>query len=133
MWIASSKRFGVAAALCVLGASAGVHAQSQGSWEMKAAAPAALNEVTVVESGGKVHVIGGAVLGVAGPYHLEYDPTTDKWRTRALLPRGLDHIGSAALNGKIYTVGGFIGSVHKDGQSAAYEYDPATDTWRILA
>ena len=36
------------------------------------------------------------------------------------------------LNGKIYTVGGFIGSVHRDGQNAAYEYDPASDTWRIL-
>ena len=119
-----SRRLGLAAALCVLGATTVAHAQSQGTWEMKAPVPAALNEVTVAEVGGKIHVIGGAVLGVAGPYHVEYDPATDKWRPRALLPRGLDRIGSAVLNGKIYTVGGFIGSVHKDGQSAAYEYDP---------
>ena len=93
---------------------------------------AALNEVALAAVGGKIHVIGGSVLGVAGPYHQEYDIAKDTWRPRALLPKGLDHIGVAVLNGKIYTVGGFIASVHRDGQNAAYEYDPASDTWRIL-
>ena len=93
---------------------------------------AALNEVALAAVGGKIHVIGGSVLGVAGPYHQEYDIAKDTWRPRAFLPKGLDHIGVAVLNGKIYTVGGFIASVHRDGQNAAYEYDPASDTWRIL-
>ena len=83
---------------------------------------------------GKLHVIGGSVLGFTGPYHVEYDPAADRWRPRAPLPRSLDHMGSAVLNGKIYTVGGFIGGgVHRDGQNVAYEYDPALDSWRILA
>ena len=85
---------------------------------------AALNEVALAAVGGKIHVIGGSVLGVAGPYHQEYDIAKDTWRPRAMLPKGLDHIGVAVLNGKIYTVGGFIASVHRDGQNAAYEYDP---------
>src|ERR1700704_716674 len=109
-------------------------AQSAGSWVMKAPVPASLSEVGVAYAGGKVHVIGGSVLGFTGPYHVEYDPATDKWRVRAPVPRSLDHLGTAVLNGKIYAIGGFVGgAVHKDGQSSALEYDPALDTWRVLA
>src|SRR4030095_10147530 len=106
------------ATLCiVLGAlTATAHAQAQGSWTMKAPVPLARNEVTLAAVGGKVHVIGGNIQNVAGTYHDEYDPATDRWRSRAPLPNGLDHIGAAVLNGKIYTVGGFVASVHKDGQ-----------------
>ena len=91
---------------------------------------AALNEVALAGVGTKIHVIGGGVLGVAGPYHQEYDTEKDTWRPRALLPKGLDHIGATVLNGKVYTIGGFVGSVHRDAQNAVYEYDPASDTWR---
>jgi N-acetylneuraminic acid mutarotase len=114
--------------------TASAHAQSVGSWVMKAPLPASLSEVGVAMADGKVHVMGGSVLGFTGPYHQEYDPATDKWRTRSPVPRSLDHLGTAVLNGKIYVIGGFIGgSVHKDGQNTAFEYDPALDTWRILA
>ena len=120
------------AAFVIVTASA--QAQSAGSWAAKAPMPAALNEVGVAVADGKVHVIGGSVLGFAGPYHLEYDPASDKWRARSPLPRALDHIGTAVLNGKIYAIGGFVGGgVHRDGQNSAFEYDPALDTWRILA
>ena len=108
--------------------------QSAGNWVMKAPLPAALDEVGVAYVSGKVHVIGGSVLGYTGPYHQEYDPATDKWRPRAPVPRSLDHIGTTVLNGKLYALGGFVGgAVHKDGQDSALEYDPALDTWRILA
>ena len=121
-----------AAALVALIAS--VHAQPTGSWEMKTAMPAALNEVALAYVDGKVHVLGGSVLGFTGPYHEEYDPAADTWRARSPLPRALDHIGAAVLNGKIYGVGGFVGGgVHKDGQNTAFEYDPSLDTWRILS
>jgi N-acetylneuraminic acid mutarotase len=110
------------------------HAQSTGSWVMKTPMPAALTEVGVVYVAGKVHVIGGSVLGYTGPYHEEYDPATDTWRPRAPLPRSLDHVGVTVLNNKLYAFGGFIGgAVHKDGQDTAFEYDPAFDTWRTLA
>src|SRR5262249_51010824 len=106
----------------------------QGTWTMKAPVPARLNEVTVAAVAGKLHVMGGSVLGFTRPYHVQYDPANDSWRTRAPLPRSLDHIGSAELNGKIYLIGGFVGGgVHRDGQNTAFEYDPASDTWRILA
>ena len=63
-------------------------AQTQGSWTMKAPIPLARNEVALAAVGGKVHVIGGGIKGVAGTYHDEYDPATDRWRTRAPLPFG---------------------------------------------
>src|SRR6266852_661043 len=127
-------RLAAASSVALVALTASAHAQSAGSWVMKAPLPAALNEVSVAYAGGKVHVMGGSVLGFTGPYHQEYDPATDKWRARSALPRSLDHIGSAVHNGKIYAVGGFVGGgVHKDGQNTAFEYDPASDTWRILA
>jgi N-acetylneuraminic acid mutarotase len=126
----------MAALFILLGAlfAAPVFAQDAGRWEMKAPAPASLSEVSVVLAGGKVHLLGGSVLGFTGPYHLEYDPASDKWAQRAAVPRSLDHMGAAVLNGKIYLVGGFIGgTTHNDGQNAAMEYDPALDSWRLLA
>src|SRR6202011_2252286 len=86
----SAALYGIA--FCAL--TAGAHAQSAGSWTMKAPLPAALNEVAVAYAGGKIHVIGGSVLGFTGPYHQDYDPATDKWRVRSPLPRSLDHVGS---------------------------------------
>ena len=135
MQIGVSKVFPLAV-LCMtlLTLSAMAHAQSQGSWAMKAPVPARLNEVAVAAVGGKIYVMGGSVLGFTGPYHLEYDPANDTWRARAPLPRSLDHMGAVVLNGKIYTVGGFVGGgTHKDGQNSVFEYDPSLDTWRILA
>ena len=93
-----------AAACIVLGASAeDARAQPQGNWTMKAPIPLARNEVALAAVGGKVHVIGGGIKGVAGTYQDEYDPATDRWRVRAPLSHGLDHVGAAVLNGEIYT------------------------------
>src|SRR6516225_5438199 len=135
--VSRSTRYALTIACVALGAAAAVaqaQAQSIGSWVMKTPMPAALSEVGVAYVNGKVHVIGGSVLGYTGPYHQEYDPATDKWRPRAPVPRSLDHIGTTVLNGKLYALGGFVGgAVHKDGQDSALEYDPALDTWRILA
>ena len=36
--------------------------------------------MTAGSIGGKLHVMGGAVLGVTGPYHQQYDPATDTVR-----------------------------------------------------
>ena len=51
------------APLCaLLGAvTATAHAQSQGSWTMKAPIPLARNEVALAAVGGKIHVIGGSL------------------------------------------------------------------------
>ena len=46
-------------------------AQPQGSWSMRAPIPLARNEVALAAVGGKVHVIGGGIKGVAGTYHDE--------------------------------------------------------------
>src|SRR5262249_16432846 len=95
------KLLHVIAACAVLGALApAAWAESVGGWVMKAPLPAALDEVAVAYVDGKVHVMGGTVLGFNGPYHVAYDPATDKWSVRAPLPRSLDHIGAAVLGGK---------------------------------
>src|SRR5688500_8686173 len=91
-------------AIAAVTAAIATAANAQGSWTKKAPMSAALNEVALAAVGGKIHVIGGSVLGVAGPYHQEYDIAKDSWRGRAMLPRGIDHIGVAVHNGKIYTV-----------------------------
>src|SRR5258708_39264796 len=85
------------------------YAQSAGSWVMKTPVPASLSEVGVAMADGKVHVLGGSVLGFAGPYHQEYDPATDKWRVRSPVPRALDHLGTAVANGKVMAIGGVRG------------------------
>ena len=130
-----SLKFLQFAALAVaLGVLATAYGQSTGSWTMKAPVPARLNEVAVAAVGGKIHVMGGSVLGFTGPYHVEYDPAKDAWRARAPVPRALDHMGAVVLNGKIYAVGGFVGGgTHRDGQNSAFEYDPSLNSWRILA
>ena len=123
--------------LAVLGAvliASSAQAQDQGSWTKKAPLPAAINEMQLVFAAGKLHALGGGVLGYSGPYHEEYDIRNDKWRPLARVPRSLDHTGAAELNGKIYLFGGFIGGgTHVDGQPSAFEYDPSLNTWRLLA
>ena len=67
-------------------AASSAQAQSQGKWEMKAPVPAAISEVGLAAVNGKVHVFGGSVLGFTGPYHVEYDPATDKWTAARAVP-----------------------------------------------
>jgi hypothetical protein len=62
---------------CAVIAASAAAANAQGSWTKKAPMPAALNEVALAGVGTKIHVIGGGVLGVAGPYHQEYDTEKD--------------------------------------------------------
>ena len=58
-------------------------ANAQGTWTKKAPMAAAVNEVALAAVDTKIHVIGGMVLGEAGPYHQEYDIEKDTWRGRA--------------------------------------------------
>ena len=88
------------AAIGAVMAAVATAANAQGSWTKKAPMAAALNEVALAAVGGKIHVIGGSVLGVAGPYHQEYDVAKDTWRGRTMLPRGLDHIGVAVITAR---------------------------------
>ena len=57
--------------IVLIASTAPAHAQSQGSWAMKAPVPTPRTEVALAAVGGEVHVIGGSVEGVAGTYHDE--------------------------------------------------------------
>ena len=96
---------------------------------MKAPLPAPRAEVAAAAYGGKLHAIGGAVNGVAGPYHDEYTHD-DTWRPRAPLPEGRDHLGVAVAGDRIYAFGGFVGSVHKGAGTGAFAYDAKADAWQ---
>src|SRR5437588_425449 len=106
-------------------------AQSAGSWVTKAPVPASLSEVGVAYAGGKVHVIGGSVLGFTGPYHVEYDPALDTWRVLAPMKAGRGSVAVVALDGKIHALGG------RDPAGTTVTthevYDPATNSWKEMA
>ena len=59
-------QFVIACGAALAALTAGARAQSEGSWVMKAPLPATLDEVAVAYAGGKLHVMGGGVLGVIG-------------------------------------------------------------------
>src|ERR1700680_1987122 len=97
-----------------------------GTWTLKMPLTAPRTEVAALAIDSKLHAIGGSGNGNAGPYHDEYDPVTDAWGPRAPLPQGRDHLALAVSGGTIFAFGGFVGSVHKDAGSGAFQYDPAT-------
>jgi N-acetylneuraminic acid mutarotase len=118
--------------LCMaLGAlAATAHAQSQGSWTMKAPIPIARNEVALAAVGGKVHVIGGSVKGVAGTYHDEYDPATNSWTSGPPLPTARSGLAYTLYQGLILVLGGEL-APNTFAENEAY--DPKTRSWRTLA
>src|ERR1700676_2332279 len=83
---------------------------SPGTWTLKAPLPAPRAEVVAAVLDGKLHAVGGAVGGNAGPYHDVSDPAADPWLPRAPLPEARDHLGVAVADGKIYAFGGFAAS-----------------------
>ncbi|MGB6445408.1 MAG: kelch repeat-containing protein, partial [Xanthobacteraceae bacterium] len=64
-------------------AAASGETAGNGTWTFKAPLPAPRAEVAAVALDGKLHALGGAVSGAAGPYHDVYDPMTDSWQPGA--------------------------------------------------
>ncbi|MBA3329920.1 MAG: Ig-like domain-containing protein, partial [Actinobacteria bacterium] len=108
----------VAGALAIAGSAA----TGPGAWEVRQSSGPNRQEVSYVESGGKLYLAGG------GTAHEVYDPSTGAWSTIAPLPANLDHIQGVALGGRIYYIGGLAGwpSPHV---SSVYVYDPTSNTF----
>jgi N-acetylneuraminic acid mutarotase len=103
---------------------------ADGQWTGKAAVPTSRAEVGVVESGGKVYVIGGKTdgLGLLNTVSV-YSPGTDSWASAAPLPGpARDHVGAAAVGGKVYAIGGLTGYPGPS-VNTLYQYEPATNVW----
>jgi len=90
------------ATLCiVLGALTAIaHAQSQGSWTTKTPIPLAAQSSDARGSRRQSPRDRRQIQNVAGTYHDEYDPATDRWRTRARCRTGSTIFGAAVLNAR---------------------------------
>lgn len=97
-------------------------------WQKRASFPFKLQEHSVVNLNGKVHVFGGLLEKGVSRAHKVYTPETNSWSDAAPLPILGHHIPAVALNGKIYALGGF----EKETFNAIddlFIYDSQSDSW----
>jgi N-acetylneuraminic acid mutarotase len=90
--------------------------------------------VALAVVGGKIHAIGGRVMGEEATLatHEVYDPATNKWTAAAPLPTARDHVGIFVVNGNIHVIGGRTTDANSN--VALHDvYDPATDKWTSAA
>jgi photosystem II stability/assembly factor-like uncharacterized protein len=80
----------LAFALCAIAVSSSA-AGDPGTWTTRAPTGTKRQEVSYVQSGGKLYLAGGK-----STLHQVYDPSTNSWSTIAPLPVALDHIQAAA-------------------------------------
>jgi len=105
--------------------------RSTGTWEQLPPSPAARQEVSYVQLGGKFYLAGGGARN--GGYgmtarHEVYDPATRTWAQLTPLPTALDHIQGVVWGGRIYYIGGLSGWPGPHANTV-YIYDPETDSF----
>ena len=93
------------------------------SWQPRAPAPTARQEVASAVADGRVWVIGGLTAAGASAVVESYDPATDRWAPGPSLPLALHHPAATTFRGEIVVLGGF--------GAAAGLYDRPSD--RVLA
>lgn len=77
------------------------------TWQTRAPAPVARQEVGAAVVGGKVWVVGGLDASGALARVESYDPAADQWAAGPDLPLPLHHVAAAAYRGELVVVGGF--------------------------
>jgi N-acetylneuraminic acid mutarotase len=93
------------------------------TWQNRAAAPTARQEVASAVADGRVWVIGGLTAAGASAVVESYDPVADRWAPGPALPFAVHHAAAATYHGEIVVIGGFV--------AAPGLYDRASD--RVLA
>ena len=102
-----------------------------GRWRQSARLSAARADAAVVAHGDHVHVLGGAMRGVAATArHEEYDPASNKWRLLAPLPDAVRGAGVASGQGRIWVAGGV--DAGRRAVAAVHAFDHATNAWTRL-
>jgi N-acetylneuraminic acid mutarotase len=101
---------------------------STGEWQSRAPSGPNRQEVSYVQTGGKLYLAGGSNSSGNLTAHEVYDPATNTWSTVAPLPEGLDHIQAVVVGGKIYYVGG-LEAWPGPASAQVYIYDPATNAF----
>ena len=103
-------------------------------WQSLAPLSGLRGSVTLAAAGGKVHAIGGRIMGeeTAVATHEVYDPAANVWHPAAPLPIARDHSGVFVADGKIHVVAGRTGEATSN-VGFHDVYDPATDKWSVAA
>jgi N-acetylneuraminic acid mutarotase len=116
--------------------SAGVYSYDPAADHWQALAPLSglRGSVTLAAADGKIHAIGGRIMGeeTTVATHEVYDPATNAWRSAAPLPIARDHSGVFVADGKIHVVAGRTGEATSN-VGFHDVYDPATDKWSTAA
>jgi len=113
----------VAVLMLLAGQPPAVAETAPGTWSSAARTGFARQEVSYVQTGGKMYLAGGR-----SNVQQVYDPATNSWSTVAPLPAPvpLDHMQAAALNGKVYYIGG-VTNWPETSVGSVYVYDVATN------
>jgi len=100
-------------------------------WSTGTSLPTALRDLTLVETGGKLYLMGGYDGTNVVNTVLEYDPAAPGWTPKTPMPVALHEHACAVWNGKIYVVGGSTtwASASANSVTTIHEYDPVADTW----
>lgn len=101
---------------------------STNTWTIRASMPAALNQLTLSEVGGKLYAIGGRDGSSVKTANYRYDPSTNTWATRASMPTARFAHGAIVHNGKIHILGGAI-NISNTMTTSHQIYDPVANTW----
>ena len=78
------------------------------TWQPRAPAPTARQEVASAVADGRVWVIGGLTAAGATDVVEAYDPATDRWTPGPALPIALHHASATTYRGEIVVLGGFL-------------------------
>ena len=78
------------------------------TWQARAPAPTARQEVASTVADGRVWVIGGLTAAGATDVVEAYDPDADRWSPGPPLPVALHHASAATYRGEIVVLGGFL-------------------------
>jgi len=99
------------------------------SWSEGANMPTARSEISAINIGDEIYVIGGfdesgSALDVVEVYNVK----DDSWKSIAHLPKPLHHTAATSYGGKIYVAGGFI-SAEWIPSNQLFIYDPIKNQW----
>ena len=78
------------------------------TWQPRAPAPTARQEVASAVLEGRVWVMGGLTAAGASAVVESYDPATDRWSPGPALPVAVHHASATAYRGEVVVTGGFL-------------------------
>lgn len=101
-----------------------------GTWSTGPLLLSGTDNVAVLATGGRVHVIGGE----ARTAHQVYDPVAGSWSAGPASPRVRFASAAAVLNGRLHLIGGWnYNNSASDSLSSHDIYDPVAGTWSAAA